>query len=562
MPLSLVPDSRGGRRTAEPVRRRNSGLRGSWCCSFSSVPPSPDCRSLSRHSHKQAPPPALSSAAALAAPKASSGAASLHSSPSPSSKLGLGMIDPRRILSPGRVSPIDSDVPVGKLPESVGCSMAVEDRDAADQVLPGQDPAGSVAVAVADPVAAASDERESSLDLKLTVRDKDGRFLVMEMDSEVLCANSPYFAGLVLRSRRKVSDALKDCWEIELEGVENLGSFRETIELMYEKDKMRWFSNAGVSHAIDVLEVSYTIMFVGGIMSCLKYLEAVPWSEHEEEKLKGLFSRCSFDESVNREILARLHPQGSICSDDLTIQLINSVANGANANARKELQALVNGLLSKSSVYQKDPAVLNKESLYSICTTCLNSLVEIFEEASNSAPLSHAIPLPKEKRPLVERVSKQVENLNWLLEILIDMQMAEDFVQLWSVQDELIRLHEITSPMVRYELSRVSANVLIAMGSGKIQCRGDLRSAVLQGWFRPLLKDFGWLQRCSKGLNVRMLEDGLGQALLTLPMKQQESLLVEWFQCFGQQGSECPNLCKAFQVWWRRSFLRAADGYN
>lgn len=300
-------------------------------------------------------------------------------------------------------------------------------------------------------------------------------------------------------------------------------------------------------------------MFDRGVASCLNYIEAVPWSESDEEKIKNLFARCTFDEAVTRDILARLQLDGPSGSGDLAVQLIQSIAEGTNGSARKELQLLINGLLSKSSVYQKDPAGLNKESLYSICHSCLCSLVGLFKEASNSTPSDCAAATTKLK-PLVERVSKQVENLNWLLEILVDRQMAEDFVRLWANQAELVKIHGKASPMVRYELSRISASVFIALGKGKLSCPGDVRFAVLDRWFGPMLLDFGWLQRCQKGLDIRMLEEGLGQTILTLPLKQQQSLFVEWFRCFGGKGTECPNLSKAFQVWWRRSFVRSAEG--
>lgn len=494
----------------------------------------------------------------MAAPKVPSGANSLHSSPSPSSKLGLGIIDPRRILSPGRVSPIDSDVPLAQGPGKTGSIVALEQQEIPYPPMPGGDLLRS-STAEADSGVC---DRDNGLDLRFKVTGKDGRRLLMEMDSGVLCANSSYFAGMVLRSRRKVPDALKDSWEIEVEGVEDLDVFRETIELMYDRDEMNWLIKAGVSRAIDVLEVSATVMFDRGMRSCLKYLEAVPWSEHEEEKLKSLFSRRPFDVSVTEEVLARLHPEGSSSSEELAVQLIRSVANGTNGNARKELQALVNGLLSKSSVYSKELAGLNKDSLYAIFGTCMNSLVQLFKEASSSVPTEPGAGMTKEQRPLVERVSKQVENLNWLLDILIDKNMAVEFVCLWAAQDELVRLHERTSSMIRYELSRISASVFMVMGRGKVQCNGDVRRSVLRRWFRPLLLDFGWIQRCPKGLDMRMLEEGLGQAILTLPLKQQQTIFVEWFQFFGAQGSECPNLSKAFQIWWRRSFVRAAETHS
>ncbi|XP_004979606.1 uncharacterized protein LOC101780370 isoform X3 [Setaria italica] len=73
-----------------------------------------------------------------------------------------------------------------------------------------------------------------------------------------------------------------------------------------------------------------------------------------------------------------------------------------------------------------------------------------------------------------------------------------------------------------------------------------------------MLVDFGWLRRYPKGLNVTTLEEGIGQALLTLTLAQQQVLFMEWFEAFSGQGRECPNLMRAFQVWWRRSFIPPA----
>jgi len=299
-------------------------------------------------------------------------------------------------------------------------------------------------------------------------------------------------------------------------------------------------------------------VFNRGIKSCLVYIEAVPWSENEEEKLKNLFARLTFDEEISQDILARLRPHSWKSSDDLTVQLIQSVTSSTNNGARKDMQSLVNGLLSKSSVYQKDSSGLNKESLYQICYSCLESLVDLFEEAIESTDHTGQAVVLRGSRPLIERVSSQTENLSWLLDILVNNDMAEEFVELWAKHDRLIRMHDQASPMIRYELSRISACVFIVLGKGKVQCRGDIRSLLFQGWFSTMLLDFGWLQRCSKGLDIRSLEENLGRGLLTLPLRQQQSLFEEWFQFYATKGAECPNLIRAFQVWWRRSFIRSS----
>lgn len=519
---------------------RHLRRRAGWCCSFAGVPQSPD-----HHHHRSIPSAAAAAPAGFVVggagprkqqqlPPIPKSPSSFHSSPS--SKLA-GLIDyPRRILSPGRVSPIDPDAdpPLPTLP-------------------PPQQPAPFVAVREEE-----EGEREvEGLDLRLCLRGRDGGCaVVMELDSAVLCQSSAFFAAMAPASAAAGGGGAGGK-RIEVDGVENVAAFRDAVELMFEADPLRWLARAGVSRAIGVLEVASSIMFDRGIRSCLEYIEVVPWNENEEEKLKNVFARCTFDEALSKDVLARLRPRHKSSSEDLTIQLIQSVTSSTNNGARKDMQSLINGLLSKSSVYQKDLSGLSKGSLYQICCSCLNLLVELFKEDSEPKYHPHGVLKVTNSKTKIERVSKQSENLNWLFEILVNNDMAENFVELWANQDELVRMHEQASPMFRYELSRISANVFIALGGGKVQCPSDLRSQLFRGWFTPMLTDFGWLQRCSKGLDTRVLEESLGQALLTLPLQEQQSLFEEWFQCFASSGTECPNLSKAFQVWWRRSFVRS-----
>lgn len=303
-------------------------------------------------------------------------------------------------------------------------------------------------------------------------------------------------------------------------------------------------------------------MFKKCISSCLKYLEAVPWTEEEEEKLRTLFTKFKFDDATTRDILARLYPLDSADSQQtLSRQLVWSITSCTDTNARNELKPLVKGLLCRSSVYEKDSSDLNKGDIYVICQSCIDALITLFQEATGTDSSGNKSAIKEISKPLIERISKEVDNINWLLEILLDRQMAEEFVLMWADQAELLTLHEGTSPMVRYELSRVSAVLFIAMGTRKMHCRSDARLGLLQSWFGPMLSDFGWLRRCRKGLDVKLLEEATGQALLTLPLKQQYTLFMEWFRYFSKYGTECPNLSKAFQIWWRRSFLRGSESY-
>ncbi|KAJ8526307.1 hypothetical protein K7X08_028784 [Anisodus acutangulus] len=514
--------------------------RRAWCCSFTVPPHSPENpvtvpgQNLPKKNQSLLKPeiPTKSSSNSLS---------SFPNSPQNTSRPGniVTRIDPRRILSPGRVSPIDSidetlipprpvsypEIPKSPIP--VDCEQQGSVRD---------------------------DCRLGIFDVRLNLKGKNGNGLVLELSSEVLSTNSSVFADLIGDYRRNSRGLCR----IEVPDVENLGVFRDTIELMFEDDIPRKLIKVGAYRTIDVLEVSAGIKFNRSVLSCLKYLEAVPWTEEEEEKLRSLFNKMKFDHETARDISARLYALDMTDSQQtLSKELVWSVTTCVYANSRNELKSLVKGLLCKSSVYEKDCPDLNKVDIFAICQCCINSLVSLFEEATSS---SSSVKLPnKEDRPLIDRISKQVDNIIWLLEILLDHRMAEDLVEMWTKQSQLLGMHKCASPLVRYELSRVTAMLFIALGTGKMHCRSEARSGLLQTWFRPMLLDFGWLQRCRKGLDMKALEEAMGQALLTLPLKEQYVLFMDWFKCFSKHGTECPNLSKSFQIWWRRSFLRGSE---
>lgn len=249
-------------------RKDGVGLRRAWCCSFGVVPRSSDTVHRRPNVPKVDQKNRQQQKQIKSHPKPPLHGGSVHSSPSPSSKIGRGLIDPRRILSPGRVSPIDSESSstLSPLPENanVGDSVpvaatgveleqelvnTVSKEEQREVILPGS--------FSSDDVLACGGDKDKCLDLRLALKGKNGRCLVLELDIEVLCRNSKFFKDLVLDSRKKVEDSFVGCRKIEVANIADLGLFRETIELMFEKDIIKLLMKMGASRTIDVLEVTF-----------------------------------------------------------------------------------------------------------------------------------------------------------------------------------------------------------------------------------------------------------------------------------------------------------------
>jgi len=88
---------------------------------------------------------------------------------------------------------------------------------------------------------------------------------------------------------------------------------------------------------------------------------------------------------------------------------------------------------------------------------------------------------------LVE-IARQADNLHWLVDILIDRGMADDFVRMWAHQAELASLHAQVPVMFRYEVSRLTARLYIAIGKGQASSPhpSKLSTSSLIGLFVPL----------------------------------------------------------------------------
>ncbi|KAG2311053.1 hypothetical protein Bca52824_022610 [Brassica carinata] len=154
-------------------------------------------------------------------------------------------------------------------------------------------------------------------------------------------------------------------------------------------------------------------------------------------------------------------------------------------------------------------------------------------------------------------IAREADNMLWMVDILIEKKMCDEFVKLWADQKELADLHLKIPTMYRHEISKITAQICVGIGRGRILVNRETRFAVLNTWLEALYDDFGWMRRVSsRSLDRKLVEDGLSQTILTLSLRQQQVILMKWFDRFLSKGDDCPNVQRAFEVWWRRAFIR------
>lgn len=240
-----------------------------------------------------------------------------------------------------------------------------------------------------------------------------------------------------------------------------------------------------------------------------------------------------------------LQQERSSSNEETLSRLLQVVLQGKDEKARRDMKGLVSKMLRENSS-QSD---LSKETLYSACNGCLQLLCSNFHLVADGSGSGQ-----------VAQIARQADNLHWMLDILIDRHIADEFLKNWAGQVELSEAHSRVPAVHRYEVSRVTARLLVGIGKGQILVSKEARLSLLRRWLEPFYEDFGWMRRFWKGLDRHLIEEGLSNTILTLPIERQQEILMGWFDRFLNSGEDCPNLQRAFEVWWRRAFWRRKGG--
>ncbi|KAK1262798.1 BTB/POZ domain-containing protein [Acorus gramineus] len=398
-------------------------------------------------------------------------------------------------------------------------------------------------------------------DVRLTLTSRDGVGVAINVHRQILVAHSRFFAGKLSDRWSKQQRTLPHL--VEISDCDDVEVYVETLRLMYSKDLRRKLMREDVPKVLGILKVSAAIGFDAGVLSCLEYLEAAPWAEDEEEKVAALLSQLHLESSGAGEVLKRVSLEvappstaelngGGGGGEEILLRLLQVVLEGKDEKARREMKGLVSKMLrenSSSASASSAQSDLSKESLYSACDGCLHALRHYLRRAASHSDLSEAA-----------QISRQADNLHWILDILIDRQIADEFLRTWACQADLAEMHQRVPAVHRYEVSRVTSRLFVGIGKGQVLVSKEARCMLLQTWLEPFYEDFGWMRRACKGLDRHLIEDGLANTILTLPLNMQQELLLAWFDRFLNSGDDCPNIQRGFEVWWRRAFWRRGSG--
>lgn len=259
-----------------------------------------------------------------------------------------------------------------------------------------------------------------------------------------------------------------------------------------------------------------------------------------------------YENNVLQRISAE--PSTSSRADGMFFRLLTSVLQAKDEKARRDMKTVISRLLKEGTPENsnyKNRLDISKDTLYSICHNCLSSLILCVSEATCVDEKSN-----QDQGVLMGKIAREADNIQWVVDILIERKIGEEFVKLWADQKELAILHSKIPIIYRHEISRITAQLCIAIGRGQVLVPKEARFSLLSTWLEALYDDFAWMRRACRSIDKKLIEDGLSHTILTLPLPQQQSILLNWFNRFLNKGEECPNIQRAFEVWWRRAFVR------
>ncbi|CAL9077355.1 unnamed protein product [Musa acuminata var. zebrina] len=514
--------------------------------------------------------------------------------------LGAGLLKP---MSPPPLAPLDKSRSSPTLFDEMTNEQGFYPRSPEHVVPP---PMQQLGRAVADPEATSPQDRQLLLqdrvaeiigncspgnqlndpesgDVHLTLSSMDGLTVSLNVHRHILVGHSRFFAAKLRDRWSKQQRSLP--YIVEISDCDDVEIYVETLCLMYCKDLRRRLMREDVSKVLGILKVppleflfalfsattaspvSAAIAFDAGVLSCLEYLEASPWAEDEEEKVASLLSQLHLESLGAVEVLKRVSIEvapsaadeaNSGCdSQEVLHRLLQVVLEGQDEKARREMKGLVSKLIRENSTTTNGGGPGNgvgssegqggdliEKSLYTASDRCLRSLRHHFARAAASDLTDAA------------QIARQADNLHWILDILIDRQSADYFLLTWACQTELSELHPRVPAIHRYEVSRVTARLFIGVGKGQILVPKEARCLLLRTWMESFYEDFGWIRQRCNGLDRHLIEEGLANTVLTLPLATQQEVLLGWFHRFLNAGDDCPNIQKGFEMWWRRAFWR------
>ncbi|KAK6140792.1 hypothetical protein DH2020_025464 [Rehmannia glutinosa] len=350
-------------------------------------------------------------------------------------------------------------------------------------------------------------------DITICLKNSNGRQELFHSHSSILKSNSTYFAD-------RLSDpSFKSCLEIECTDV-NYEHHLKLLKCLYLPAGSLLDAWDCVRSALGVLQVAVVLCCESIVNSCIRYLEAVPWEENEEEEISTVHALLS----RRAEDFAQEQVEYML-GDDEDMPLV-----AADNEVKLETRT---GLAKTFSSFERE----------------LSSLLE--SDICDAAE---------------DRMTQCLSDLEWMCNILLKMGLMNDFVSKWiDISENVLRIMEDKKFGCimwgsKVKLIEVTSKVLDAVGYGNVILPAPRRVQLLNSWLpfirkiKPILesmnnKDIEFPYKMDEDL-CQSIEGAIVSLVSALPSNDQAGILADWM---NDEQLKYPDLSEAFEVWCFRT---------
>ncbi|XP_062093242.1 BTB/POZ domain-containing protein At3g05675-like isoform X1 [Humulus lupulus] len=421
--------------------------------------------------------------------------------------------------------------------------------------------------------AAFNDSTSADVVLRLFVEPSPLDLDELESPSETESEVFLYLHSHVLRRSKYFAALLSDRWQKDrgADGHDIVGESDEelirinlgvpptiesgitVLELLYSGDFFNTINSA--SMALDLLPVALELLFEECVRSCVRFLEAVPWTEEEEKRVMSMIPLLGGEES--KELLARVSPGGNDSSEEMLYSLIVAAIHSPPNMAL--VKAFVAKLLRDFSSKESAKRVLERAF-----DASLKVVKESMEEYSSPTFRGDNNETEAMQRLNLHTAMTNGRQLLWLVERMIELKVADTAVKEWSEQasltSDLQRAFRDDAwrnlvPGLPVVVLRSTCKLANAVATGSILAATQVRKKLVKDWLPVLIvcKDnVSPLSHNNKTLYLE-LEEIFLRIISTLPMSDAQELLQQCLSFSNRNVEDCSHLVTAFNTWFRRA---------
>lgn len=286
---------------------------------------------------------------------------------------------------------------------------------------------------------------------------------------------SKYFAALLSDRWQQKSDTAsstdgENCLRVHRithrvpASIDSMNDYLTVLKLLYSDDLL--FSIDNLSTALDLLPIALELLFEDCVRACVRFIEAVPWSEDDEKRILNLIPLLSEEES--KELLARLSPLKNDCSEEMLHGLILSAIHSHSnmAFAKAFVAKLLRDFSSRETARKVLDTAFDKS---------LRVVKQSLEEYSSPDFRGSHDETEAIQRLNLHTAMTNLKHVLWLVERMIELRVADAAVKAWSEQASL------TADLRRAFLDDLWRAFFPGLPSVVLRCTCRLANAVVSG---------------------------------------------------------------------------------